>query len=616
MHVLYEENGGFKVGSILTDSAPSLQVEAPHGKRSKIKSANVLLRFEAPPPMELMAGGEAFAAQVDTRFLWECCGEAEFGFEELAREYCGRAPTAVEAAGLLFKLHSAPMYFYRKGKGRYRPAPADTLKAALDGLERKRLVQERIDAWVERLKQGAMPDELRSIAVELLYKPDRNKPETKALELACDATGLSAPKLFEHCGALGSSHEYHLGRFLFEQFPRGIQFPPVAPTAPAGELPLADCAAFSLDDAGTTEIDDAFSVKALDDGATRIGIHIAAPALGILPGSELDAIARARLSTVYFPGSKITMLPPEVVQQFSLAEGEAHPAVSLYVDVAEDLSIRNLHTVVERVPIAANLRHHNTAVFDQAFPTGELPELPYVRELHLLWRFALSLEAARGKPSGGTERPEYSFTIEGEHIDISMRRRGEPMDKLVAELMVLVNSTWGKLLDDHDVTAVYRTQNNGKVRMTTGAAAHQGLGVSHYAWSSSPLRRYIDLINQWQLLALLAGEPAPFRRNSAELLSAVSDFEATYAAYSEFQRQMEHYWCLRWLLQEGKETLTGEVLRENLVRIDGLPMVLRVPSLPALDGGARVELGVTAVDLLEATLQCQFRRVLETAGAT
>ena len=620
MHVLYEENGGFKVGSVLAATDASLQVEAPHGKRSKVKTSAVLLRFEAPPPAELLTRADELAGQVDTHFLWECCDQAEFGFDDLATEYCGRPANAIEAASILLKLHSAPMYFYRKGKGRYRAAPADTLKAALDGLEKKRQVQARIDAWSEELSDKRLPAELQALLPELLYRPDRSKPETKALERACEEAGLSPAKLLQACGALPSSHDYHMGRFLFEYFPRGTVFPPDVsdmPVAALADLPRADVSAFSLDDADTTEIDDAFSVTRLKDGLLRIGIHIAAPGLGFLPGSPMDAIARARLSTVYFPGNKVTMLPQRIVAAFSLAEGREHPAVSLYVDIAEDsLAIANLHTVVERVPIMSNLRHHNTQGLDRAFASGEPPgEGEFVRELHLLWRFALKLEAARGKQSNLPERPEYSFHVEGERIRIGMRRRGEPMDKLVAELMVLVNSTWGRLLDDNDVPAVYRVQSGGKVRMTTGAAPHQGLGVSHYAWSSSPLRRYIDLVNQWQLLALLAGEPAPFHKNASELLSTVSDFEATYSAYAEFQRHMEFYWCLRWLLQEQMDTLTGEVIREHLVRIDGLPLVLRVPSLPETVPGTRIELAVGAIDLIEVSLSCQFRRVLEPVSA-
>jgi exoribonuclease-2 len=611
MQLLYEEEGELKVGAVLARSTASYQVETPHGKRSKVKAANVLLVFERPPAAELLAGAEKFASGLETEFLWQCCAGREFGFQELARDYVGREPTPTEAAGVLMKLHSAPMYFYRRGQGRFQAAPPETLKLALASVEKKRRVQERIGAWAAALARFECPAEIAALKDELLYAPDRAKPETKAFEQACAAAGLAPARLLERCGLLADPHEFHLKRFLHEFFPRGTGFPEHPPARLPSELPLAELEAFSLDEAGTTEIDDAFSVQRVPGEGLRVGIHIAAPALGFAPGSPLDAIARERLSTAYMPGIKFTMLPEDVIECFSLDHGAAQPAVSLYLDVSErDWAVRGRSTRLERVKIAANLRHAQYDALNERFESGEAAGLAFEDELRALWRLAVALEARRGKPAAGGQAPEFSFFVEEGRVRIVPRKRGAPLDKLVAELMILANTAWGELLAERDVAAIYRVQSTGKVRLSVHPEAHEGLGVSCYAWISSPLRRYVDLVNQWQLAAALSGARAPFARNSDALLSAMRAFELTCARYDEHQRAMETFWSLRWLLQEDIHSADAVVLRENIVRIEGLPLAARVASLPELEPGTRVRLEVKAVDLFERSLACVYRETI------
>jgi exoribonuclease-2 len=609
MNVFFEEDGGFKVGTVLADNNTSLQVETLHGKRTKVKVSAVLIRFEHLPLSQFMAEAHKVSDEIDPAFLWECCGETEFSFEQLGREYFGREPRAQESAGLLMRLHATPTHFYKKGKGRYKAAPPDALKSALASIERKHKQAAQQASYLERLSRFELPEELRPLLPQLLYRPDRNAIEYKALEQAAVQARMTIPKLLEKCGALPSSHDYHYGRFLFEHFPKGTSFETAQTAVDPDALELVEAVAFSIDDAATTEIDDAFSVTRLANGNWQVGVHIAAPALGCPVGSKLDAEAAKRLSTVYFPGNKITMLPESVINQYTLSEGSERAALSMYVEVTPELEITGNRSAVERVRIAANLRHETLErAFNEERVTAGQIDCPFGAELLLLWQLAARLELRRGKEEPGLARADYNFQIENDRVSIVERKRGSPIDKVVSELMILVNTEWGRQLALNEIPALYRAQANGKVKMSTLPAPHQGLGVAQYIWASSPLRRYADLVNQRQLLAMYRHETPPYSQKDERLLVILRDFELAYEAYAEFQRNMERYWCLRWLIQEDSATVEADVLREELVRIDRIPLVVRVPSLPPLAPGKRVELAISDIDLLELTLHCEFKR--------
>jgi exoribonuclease-2 len=623
MFVLFEEGGSFKAGTVRADNDSSLQVDNTHGKRVKLKRANVLLEFREPAPADLLARAEAAAAEFDTDFLWSVCGDEEFAFTEFAADYYGHTPNAAEAAAMLFSLHAAPMWFHRRGKGRFRKAPEDILRAAKAGMEKKRLQAEAIERMRAELAARRLPIEFGGMVPQLLYRPDRNSIEAKALEAACIDAGLSAARLLLECGALPSSHDYHYRRFLFEQFPEGTDFPAFDPPVFPTGLPCADVAAFSIDDASTTEIDDAFSVTPQPDGGWKIGIHIAAPALGFMRGSTLDAIARRRLSTVYMPGGKITMLPDDVVSAFTLSAGRTCYAMSLYLDVRADLTVLGHESRIECVPVVANLRHHDIEpIFNETALTKGGPDFPWKKELTLLWELATVLEAGRGKPSGNANQVDHTFSVDWERnspdgpgvIAIGKRLRGSPLEKLVAELMIFANSTWGQLLDEAGVPGLYRVQGGGKVRMATVAAPHEGLGVDCYAWSSSPLRRYADLVNQWQIAAVLNGTAPAFAPRSTDLLEAMRDFELAYAEYSEFQRRIERYWCVRWLRQNDVHTTEAFVLRDNLVRLIDIPLVFRVPSLPPQLPGSKISLIIAGSDLIDVEIDARYLATLSEPG--
>lgn len=628
MNVFFEESGSFKAGSVLSRQGDAFQVELPGGRRAKVRAKDVLIEFEKPAAGELMQQADEAAQQIDLDFLWECAPAEEFAYAALADEYFGASYGPVERAALVLRLHGAPVYFRRKGRGQYQRAPEEQLKMALAGLERKRqqaLVQA---GYEEELKAGRLPDAFAGKALGLLTKPDKNSIEYKALDAAALARGVSPARLMLDCGGIPSARALHEARFLAEYFPHGTGFPAVAVGKLPEDLPRADVNAFSIDDITTTEIDDAFSVEHLSDGRVRIGVHIAAPALGIVRGDAVDAIARARLSTVYMPGDKITMLPDDVVDVFTLKEGDYRPALSLYIIVKRDTQeIVANETRAEYVYVKSNLRHNtlDELVTEDALAAGT-GDYPHKDDIAALWPLAQALFERRQVARAGyglkrevQRNTDYNFYVEGEHVSITPRRRGSPLDLIVSELAILANSTWGAFLHDHSVPGIYRTQRafgmpSGpkRTRMQTSAAPHEGLGVPQYAWSTSPLRRYVDLVNQWQLLACVqhgvtAKLAAPFKQKDADLYAVVQGFDDTYAAYADHQRRMEYFWCLRWIKQEGRKQVSATVVKGELVRLDEVPLLLHVPALGVHARGTRVLLDVMSVD--ELTIEPSVRLV-------
>jgi exoribonuclease-2 len=639
MYALFDDAGKFHAGRVMSEAEASVQVELDSGKRVKVKAANVMLRFEKPSPAELMASATTQAAEIDLNLAWEFAPEGEFGFGDLAREYFdAKAGPELQAAALLC-LFDAPHYFRRLGKGQFKKAPQEVVQAALLGIERKKQVAAQIEAWAAELVQGQCPTPVREQLFRILFKPDKNGPEYKAVVEATKRAQKAPLDLLTAAGAIESPYQFHWQRFLFEQFPKGVKFP-AGTAAPAikDPLPTAPVQAFSIDDSATTEIDDALSVQGLGTGTVVFGVHIAAPGLAITPDAPLDKIARERLSTVYMPGWKLTMLPDEVVQAYTLSEGRACPAVSLYVTLDEaTLEVRSHETKLELVPIAANLRHDKLdAVVTEASLTGAAPaDYAFAPELAFAFRLAQALKArrevVRGKPEN-FNRPDYNFKLVGnvgepaghEQVQISTRQRGAPLDLIVAEAMILANSTWGGWLAEHGVPAIYRSQASLmpgiKVKMGTKPAPHAGMGVAQYAWSTSPLRRYVDLVNQWQIIAVArngrtAALVAPFKPKDAALFSIISGFDAAYSAYNGFQQGVERYWTLRWLEQNGVTELDAAVMKEGLVRADTLPLVFRVAGTESLPRGSRVRARITGMDLLTLDLHASLAARLDVASA-
>ena len=625
MNVIFEEGGQFKVARVLSATDANYQIELSTGKRSKIKRNNVIFEFDkAPCPLtEILSKAEELGEELEASFLWEFAPQEDFKAEELALDYYGHEPNIIEKLAILIQLQAAPIYFHRRGKGQYRAAPTEILEAALAAVEKKRLQDELQAQWTESLVNFQLPEEMAEEAKTFLTAPNKNTMAWKAFENALSRSALNIKEMLLKLGVYKNELDITLAGFLEKHFPKGYETPEL-PLPAIQELPLAEVEAYSIDNDFTTEIDDAFSLKQLEDEVYQFGVHIAAPALVVTKGSELDLAARKRMSTIYLPGKKITMQGENLINAFSLNAGEIKPCISLYVvaNLATGDIISN-ESKVESIKVKENLR---LSMFDDNLVTAEnldddSVEIPYDFLIRPFWRLTRHLSAKRDEVRGYPESNkghEYTFLVHGDwrdqdaEIDLVPRRRDIPIDLLIGEMMIFTNVLWSGMLNSLNIPAIYRSQQFGRAKQTTHAVPHQGMGVPQYAWITSPIRRYIDLLNQQQLICAIehgvsAPLVAPYKPKDMDLLVVMTSFDTLIQQWRNFQDTVERFWALRWLQQQGVEEVEASVIREDLVRLTIAPLTLLVEGLiDDYERGTIVKIKIGEINLLRLNAEARF----------
>jgi exoribonuclease II len=641
---------------------------------------------------------EAAIAGIDIELLWEYAPEEGVELSDLAKEYFSHVG-ACEIFALLHVLFENPIYFLRKNDV-WQKASIEQLNQAKAAVLKRQEQDALKQSYQNQLLAGELPKDFEGLVFELLFQPNKNSIEFKALDAVAKLKNTDIQALFLKLGAIKNARVFHEMKFLQNQFPKGVahQTPEFGAllAKKLDALPVNNLVqAFSIDDAATTEIDDAFSIQyhPEKEGFFTLGIHIAAPSLGIEIDDHWDRAARERLSTVYAPSQKITMLPDDVISKFTLKEGQLCPALSLYLEIEKKTPINHLDqnqdqnqnavsseksekseklnntaeqksndltqeyiihqttSVAEKIYISHNIRYdllediitpqhlsnQNKAAIDQE------TRYPHAQEIHDLWYLAQFLFAKRqiarqkfGLRPDQLEKTEYSFVIHGakdlqnesqdnqsadlnqERVELIKRKRGSPLDLIVAELMILANQTWALFLHEHKLTAIYRTQKTWggfRTRLQTHKDVHEGLGVEAYIWSTSPLRRYLDLLHQWQILAAIeygnaAALQSIFNQDNTRVFQILQNFQEVYSAYQEYQQKMEDYWCLRWISQENIKEITGTIGKEGWVRFHDLPLSKKLQQLSE-HKGKHVRLNLQGIDELNLSLELQVLEIYE-----
>ncbi|MBN1441455.1 MAG: RNB domain-containing ribonuclease [Planctomycetes bacterium] len=577
------------------------------------------------------------AAEVDLRDVWELVKEEStaLSFRDLAELCVPQQPSEIDYAAVLWHLHSDACLFFEPREESFAALAPDDVEARRGRQARQQaeaLEEEGFLAWLEGKSPAPAPADftarqrdwlarLRGFVIEGDESPLAGKAKAliaPVISAGSDVRRILLRKLVER--GIFEEHE-HLECLRLEvpvEFSgaaaaEAAAFDPLGPEVLEGRVDLRELPVFSVDDATTADIDDAFSLVRADAGWS-LGIHITDLAEAVLSGSALDETAQQRVCSLYFPERKIPMLPPALSERSgSLQEGEDRVAISLIVDLDPELR------PVESRFVRSIIRSRHRLTYDQvnAILGGESHALS--EPLGVLDRLAASLlegRLAAGAPQIDRPDLEIRFGEEGS-IEIEVKQRDTPADRLVAELMILYNVVAARLCRDLSLPAIYRTQPAvsgtppddalhpvlrrhlllkaaAPTDLSLVPAPHRMLGVEIYSQFSSPLRRAIDLVLQRQLAHhLRSGRPL---YAAEEITMILHHAEERLKELRRLEPDRVRYWLLKHLEGSIHKTLHGVLLepgdRQALVEL------LEYPIRASLQGGSDGRPG----DLLELRL--------------
>lgn len=584
---------------------------------------------------------QEWSRQVALEELWELTLEEEgpITLKDLANLQFNQ-PSSEQTSGLYRALESDRLWFVRKGQD-YSPRPAEQVQEIRQRMhveEEKGRERELVGRWLRALwnqqKAVELDDKvqaryltwIRDVALQG-NEASRFK-EIQALFKELDISGKDAAfkmmlkaGLWEHDEFL-QLHRVHPPIEFSSQLvaeAEGLQARFEETLLDPLRVDESHLEALTIDDEWTSEVDDALTLEVLEDGY-RVGIHIAEPSALVEPGSLLDEEALERGTTIYLPERKIRMMPDILGDVLcSLNQGELRPAFSYLITLDQDFQVTAQKFQQSKIRVQRRLTYQQA---DAMLGEDSDPVLAQ------LYKIALALRQVRQAAGAITlPFPRANIRVDrddaGEPVIQIHRDPAEaPAQVLVSEMMIWANRISGQYFAEHEIPAVFRSQpdpekpippdvdpapeNLHKLRrlMKKGEVSlkpsrHAGLGLEAYSQSTSPIRRYVDLIAQRQLKAHLRGETLPYSLEALEPMLARLE-RVTHQA-EQLERERKQYWTLRYLEQRRWAEMDAVVLQnlpdKHLVQI--LPVLYetdcpQVPRKP-LPPGTRLKVKIEMV---------------------
>jgi exoribonuclease-2 len=593
---------------LLTENNREVNLSASrllHRDRSRMDLTMSRLRI-VDALKEVAGKRKALIDQVVIRELWEVLNsEQQWVDLETMTAFCfpGGANGDHQSA-VLRALFDDRLYF-KFNPGRFFPNTEEQVERQIahrqEELRRQRIIEKGGD-WLRRfIARGpaAVPDPADSGNAELLdvlkscYLFEKESPDYSIARGVLERAGLDGgAEIFPILCRIGVFREHENTELLRLRVP--VEFSIEAQQA-AGELvrtspsiaadprrvDLTGLNLFTIDGQSTLDFDDALSLEVSPEGGFRLGIHIADVAHYVCKDGWVDLEARRRGSSIYMADQKIPMLPAVLAEGLcSLRAGEIRPAVSTLVELSPEFDILGCRIV----PSTVRVRHQLT-YFDVNLSADQDPNVMRLRNIARKFR-----EVRLAAGAVHISVPEINIWL-GENGDINLNRvnRESPGRMLVAEIMIMANWLMARLLAEHGMPAIFRSQPAPRERLYRGEEgtvfqhwmqrrllsrfalghapeAHSGLGLDAYVTATSPIRKYFDLMTQRQVRAILGLED-PY--SADEIDAILVQLELPMSNVGRLQTGRQRYWLLKYLEQRvgQKEEAVVLMRRRNSFQI-------------------------------------------------
>lgn len=581
----------------VTEVAEKIEIALADGKRKRVRDKDILLLHEGP--VQRLDGLELSDPNLEE--TWELLADERVPLSELAVLLYGDFTPA--SAWSSWQLVAEGLYFSGTPEAISGRDPQQ-VAAEIAEREAKAARQAAWEALIERLAGGRMEEEDRKELAEV----ERLALGTAASSRILQTLGINESP--EHAHRFLTRVGYWPGDF--NPHPRRFEAPgePVRLALPdlpqENRLDLTHLPAFAIDDDGNEDPDDALSLE-----GDRLWVHVADVAALVTPDSELDIEARVRGANLYLPEGVVGMLPDEATGRLGLGLQEVSPALSIGLRLNEagephDIRIEPSWVRVSRLSYReASLR---------------LDESP-LREIEAITRRyrarRLAADAAR------IDLPEASVSVVGEDIRIRPIEK-LPSRDLVTDAMVMAGEAVARFALEQDLAIPFVGQPEPEeIRQPATASdmyayrrlfkpssastleqPHFGLGLSCYTRTTSPLRRYMDLLTHQQLRALIQGG-APLSRE--ELGRRIAESESGALRVRRTERMANQHWKLVFLQRNpdwrGDAVVVELAERWATVIIAELALEARVKRHPAMALDNLLKVAPQEIDLADLRLR-------------